>query len=78
MTKRAEKLLDEALKLSAKERAHLGAELIASLDGPPDPDVEAAWAAEIDRRVRRIRAGGSKGEPWEKVHTRIKASLRRK
>jgi len=41
------KLLDEALLLSTRDRAALVAELLASLDGAADDDVETAWAAEI-------------------------------
>jgi hypothetical protein len=46
MTKAAEALLADALRLSPEVRAELAAELLASLDGPADPDAEAAWAAE--------------------------------
>ena len=50
----AKKLLNEALGLPTEERAELAAELIASLDGPADADVEAAWAAEIERRAAKV------------------------
>src|SRR4030095_4024793 len=42
MTKVAEALLADALRLSPEVRAELAAELLASLDGPTDPDAEAA------------------------------------
>lgn len=58
MTEQAQAVLASALRLSIEERAELAAELLASLDGEPDADVEAAWAAEIDRRVRRLDQGG--------------------
>lgn len=38
----------EALQLSAADRARLVERLIASLDA--DPEVEEAWAAEVERR----------------------------
>ncbi len=56
-----------ALQLSVDERAELAAELLASLDGEPDADVEAAWAAEIERRARRVRRESSRGRSWEQV-----------
>ena len=34
-------------------RADLAAALLESLDEPTDEDVEAAWADEIARRIRR-------------------------
>lgn len=53
-----------ALALPFEERAELAAQLLASLDGEPDEDVEAAWAVEIGRRVEKIRAEGSTGRDW--------------
>jgi putative addiction module component (TIGR02574 family) len=53
----------------------LAAELLASLDGPADPDAEAAWAAEIERRVDAIEAGSVALEPWDEVKRRIEKDL---
>jgi putative addiction module component (TIGR02574 family) len=71
MTKTAQDLLEEALKLDVSQRADLAAELLASLDGEPEDQVEAAWAAEIQRRIDRIEAGTEKLLPWEDVKRRI-------
>jgi hypothetical protein len=59
MTDRAQELLREALALGAEERADVAAELLASLDDPETDlsDVEAVWAAEIEKRARRVMAG---------------------
>lgn len=80
MTARAQQLLREALTLPAEERADVAAELLASLDDPADnvDDVEAAWAAEIERRARRVLAGESGGIPWEDVRRRADNELRRR
>ena len=67
MTEQAQAVLASALLLTVEERAELAAELIASLDGEPDEDVEAAWAAEIERRVRRVDQEGSRGRPWQEI-----------
>lgn len=80
MTSRAQEVLREALALPVDERADVAAELLASLDdaGGEDPaDVEAAWAAEIERRARRVMAGESQGLPWEDVRARAEAELRK-
>ena len=71
----AKKLLHEALRLPTEERAELAAELIASLDGPAGPDVEVAWAAEIERRVAKVLSGESRGSPWEEVRRRIEREI---
>ncbi len=75
MTKSVEAALADALKLGVEERAELAAELLASLDGPADPDAEAAWEAEIARRVAAIEAGTVKLEPWETVKRRIEREI---
>lgn len=75
MTKAAEALLADALRLSPEVRAELVAELLASLDGPADPDAEAAWAAEIERRVDDIEAGAVAVEPWDDVKRRIEKDI---
>jgi len=69
-------LLHEALKLTVDKRAELAAALLRSLDGEPDDDVEAAWAAEIERRIRDVRSGNAKLESWEAVRDRARERLR--
>ena len=75
MTKAAEALLADALRLSPEVRAELAAELLASLDGPADPEVETAWAAEIERRVDAIEGGSVALEPWDEVKRRIEKDI---
>lgn len=75
MTNAARNLLHEAMKLDAAERAELAAELLASLDGEPEEGVEAAWAAEIERRLARIDAGEEQLIPWEEVQAQVDAII---
>ena len=52
MSMDAKELLAEALRLPPKARAALASQILESLDeDDADPDVRAAWAEEIDRRV---------------------------
>lgn len=67
MTEPARKLIEEALRLPSRDRAEVAAELLASLDGEPEPDVEAAWAREIEARVRRVEAGDAEFSDWADV-----------
>jgi putative addiction module component (TIGR02574 family) len=55
MSSTVEALEAEALQLSAAERARLVERLIASLDA--DPEVEEAWAVEVERRNAEIESG---------------------
>ena len=63
MTKDATRVLEEALKLSAAERAELAEELLAGLDDA-EADVERAWAAEIARRATEARGSNADEEDW--------------
>ena len=81
MSPRAQELLRLAMALPVNERADLAAELLASLDdaAAEDPaEVEAAWAAEIERRARRVISGESAGVPWDDVRRRAESELRRR
>jgi putative addiction module component (TIGR02574 family) len=75
MTKGTQAVLAEALRLDPAARAELAAEILASLDGPADPDAEAAWNDEIDRRIEAIEGGTIRLEPWELVKRRIEKNL---
>ncbi|MEX1362563.1 MAG: addiction module protein [Nannocystaceae bacterium] len=71
MTEQTQAVLATALLLTVKERAELATELLASLAGEPDEDVDVAWAAEIERRVRRLEVEGSRGRPWREVFDEV-------
>lgn len=76
MPRQDEELLDDALKLAPARRAELAAALLASLDGPPDADAEAAWGAELERRARRVLDGERRGADWAAVLARLRARRR--
>ena len=63
MTKDATQILESALRLAADERAHLAAELLASLEESEEA-VEAAWAAEIERRAIDARHNPADEDDW--------------
>ena len=68
-------VLADALRLEPEARAELAAELLASLDGPVDPDAEVAWDIEIERRIAAIEAGTVRLEPWTDVKRRIEKEI---
>ncbi len=71
MGRKLQELYREATDLPERERAELAGMLIESLDGPPDENVEAAWAEEVERRVREIDSGAVKTVPWEQVRAEL-------
>lgn len=66
-------LFREALELTDNDRATLAGLLIESLEGPPDPDVDAAWTAEAERRWQEIESGAVQTIPWEEVKAKLLA-----
>jgi putative addiction module component (TIGR02574 family) len=72
MTEAAEKLKAQLSQLSMQERAELAHFLIHSLDAGVDADAEAAWDAELVRRMEEIRSGKAVGEPADKVFAELR------
>ena len=64
-------LLREALKLPPEARAALAGSLIDSLDQEVDEGAEAAWEAEIERRLAELDSGSVKPVPWSEARRRI-------
>lgn len=74
MSSTVEALEAEALQLPAAERARLVERLIASLD--IDPDVEEAWAAEVERRNAEIESGAVALISGPEALAKLKAEFR--
>lgn len=71
MSRETDKVLEDALKLPAEARAAVAGRLIESLDTDVDEDAEAAWSAEIARRLGELDSGAVKTIPWEKARRMI-------
>jgi putative addiction module component (TIGR02574 family) len=74
MSERSRKLLHDATDLPVSERAELAANLLASLDGEPEADVEAAWASEIERRAREALTNPDDDVAWETIRAGLHAA----
>ena len=61
MTALAQKVLDEAMQVPEAERSRVALALLDSTrefdDGEADPGAEAAWDAEIEKRIADIDSG---------------------
>lgn len=57
----------KAEKLTIEERAQLAQELLEPVERDADPDVQAAWEAEIAERIARYERGEAKLIPAEEV-----------
>jgi putative addiction module component (TIGR02574 family) len=81
VTTTADRILQDALSLSDRDRAEVAARLLESLDQPRDADaagVEEAWAAEVERRCAALDAGTTGTTDWEDVQREIEAEILRK
>jgi hypothetical protein len=68
-----EALEAEVLKLGPAERSHLLARLIASLEA--DPEVDAVWEREADRRESELGAGSVTAISGPEAMARLRARL---
>ncbi len=66
MTNRIASLTKEAEQLPAPERIRLIEHLLASLD-KPEPEIEAAWAEESERRLDMYLAGETQARDADEV-----------
>jgi putative addiction module component (TIGR02574 family) len=74
MSSNVEVLEAEVLQLPVAERARLVERLIASLDA--DPEIEEAWAAEVERRQAQLEGGAAKLRPGPETLAKLKAEFR--
>jgi putative addiction module component (TIGR02574 family) len=72
MTENAERVKQQVLQLPEADRAELVRVLIDSLDESEDPDADAAWDAELSRRVERLEQGKSHLKPAHQVLAEIR------
>lgn len=70
-----ETIRDQALALSASERARLAHDLILSLGDPSRFDLGPAYEAEIQRRLKAVREGTATTRPADEVFADIRAKL---
>ncbi len=73
MASSIEVLEREALLAPASERAWLIERLIASLD--TDPDIEDAWAVEVERRYAEAEKGRVSLRPGPETMARLEAEF---
>ncbi len=71
-----EELSIRARALPPEDRARLAEELLASLQDDPESDADAAWDAEILRRVEQVKSGTAKLIAAEDVHAEARQIYR--
>jgi putative addiction module component (TIGR02574 family) len=64
-------LYQQALKLSAGDRAVLAGLLLDSLDASAEDGVDEAWRVEIEQRMHELDTGPVTPVAWEQVRARL-------
>ena len=77
MGKSVAEIYKEASELNESDRAQLAGLLLESVESDPDQDVEQAWVAEIDKRLKSVDDGSATMIPWEEVKRRTHEKLAR-
>lgn len=75
MSQVAERLLSEAMKLSSEEREVLAEQLLLSLDGTLQADIEVAWADEVERRLDALDRGVTQAIPLDEAMRQVRQRL---
>lgn len=71
MARSARELFEEAMRLDPEERATLMRLLIDSLDAESEEGVDAAWMAEVERRVAELDSGAVQSLSWDELRARL-------
>lgn len=71
MANSANMILDQALELSALERADVAEKLLFSLDSP-DSKLDVLWAKEVDSRVEAYKKGEIETVPVAEVFAKYR------
>jgi putative addiction module component (TIGR02574 family) len=75
VTRSAEEILRDALRLSPESRAAVAGRLIESLEAEVDENAEAEWSVEIARRLSELDSGSVQTIPWEEARRQILGSV---
>ena len=75
MTDLVAELSQRASELAPEDRARLAEELLASIEGHLEPEVDAAWDEEIRKRIAEIESGTVKLILADEVFERVRRTL---
>jgi nicotinamide mononucleotide adenylyltransferase len=74
MSKRGSQLLEEALSLSASERAEMADQLLRSLEPPTQDEIDKLWVSEVEDRLEAFDRGDLRSASAARVFNSAKRS----
>lgn len=63
---------EAAMKLSTEEKVQLADELIASIGPEERAEIDASWAAEVERRIDLVDEGKSESIPADELFRQLR------
>jgi len=72
MSTKIKQVIEEIKELSAQERALVAHCLISSLENKHDEDVENAWGALAEERLKELETGSVQAKSWSEIRKGIK------
>jgi putative addiction module component (TIGR02574 family) len=76
MTAQQKQIVDAAMALPAEARAQLAEQLLDSLD-PARSEIDAAWAKEVELRIREVEEGRAELVPNDQIFVGARQRLER-
>jgi putative addiction module component (TIGR02574 family) len=77
MSTNLEQLTADAMKLSLRDRVQLARRLVSTIDDEVEPETEALWFMEAERRLDELRSGKVKGIDSEEAFRTAQEALKR-
>jgi len=72
-----DQIVEETREMPPEVVAELIDRILVARHGGIEPEIEAAWKTEVDRRIAEIESGKVKGVSPKEVRARIKKILKR-
>jgi putative addiction module component (TIGR02574 family) len=69
-------LREAVMKLSTEEKVELVDEVLASIDPAEQAEIDASWAAEVERRIDLIDEGKSESIPADELLRQLRERRR--
>ena len=76
MSSNLDQLTADAMKLPLRDRVQLAQRLVSTLDDEIEPDTEALWFPEAERRLEELRSGKVQGVDSEEAFRTAREALK--
>ena len=77
MSSNLDRLTADAMKLPLRDRVQLAQRLVETLDDEVEPNTEALWFAEAERRLEELRSGKVGGIESDEAFRSAREALKR-